>query len=87
MENERLEPPPLTLLDRYRGQGFTALYTTTVTVSGGTAEHGRASGVVRSDDGNLMLDLRLPAALGGQGSGTNSSSSSRRALPRAFTAR
>jgi len=62
MENERLEPPPLTLLDRYRGQGFTALYTTTVTVSGGTAEHGRASGVVRSDDGNLMLDLRLPAA-------------------------
>ena len=71
MENERLEPPPLTLLDRYRGQGFTALYTTTVTVSGGPAEHGRASGVARSDDGNLMLDLRLPAALGGPGSGTN----------------
>lgn len=71
MDNERLQPPPLTLLDRYRGQGFTALYTTTVTVSGGVAGHGRASGIARSDDGNLMLDLRLPAALGGPGSGTN----------------
>ncbi|MBF6990127.1 Ohr family peroxiredoxin [Cupriavidus sp. IK-TO18] len=70
-DNERLQPPPLTLLDRYRGQGFTALYTTTVTVSGGEAGHGRASGIARSDDGNLILDLRLPAALGGPGSGTN----------------
>lgn len=71
MDNERLQPPPLTLLDRYRGQGFTALYTTTVTVSGGEAGHGRASGIARSDDGNLILDLRLPAALGGPGGGTN----------------
>jgi len=71
MENERLQPPPISLLDRYRGQGFTALYTTTVTVSGGEAEHGRASGIARSDDGNLILDLRLPAAMGGPGSGTN----------------
>ncbi len=71
MDNERLQPPPLTLLDRYRGQGFTALYTTTVTVSGGEAGHGRASGIARSDDGNLILDLRLPSALGGPGGGTN----------------
>ncbi|MDT6960717.1 Ohr family peroxiredoxin [Cupriavidus sp. SZY C1] len=71
MENEGLQPPPLTLLDRYLGQGFTALYTTTVTVTGGQAAHGRASGVARSDDGNLILELRLPAALGGPGSGTN----------------
>lgn len=71
MDNERLKPPPLTLLDRYRGQAFTALYTTTVTVSGGKAGHGRASGIARSDDGNLLLELRLPPALGGPGGGTN----------------
>ncbi len=71
MDNERLLPPPLTLLDRYRGQGFASLYTTTVTVTGGETEHGRASGIARSDDGNLILDLRLPAAMGGPGSGTN----------------
>lgn len=71
MNEERLQPPPLTLLDRYRGQDFTALYTTKVTVSGGEAAHGRASGIARSDDGNLNLDLRLPAALGGTGNGTN----------------
>ncbi|MCA3192562.1 MULTISPECIES: Ohr family peroxiredoxin [unclassified Cupriavidus] len=71
MDNERPQPPPLTLLDRYRGKGFTALYTTTVTVAGGQAAHGRASGIARSDDGNLILDLRLPAAMGGPGNGTN----------------
>lgn len=71
MDNERLQPPPLMLLDRYRGQGFTALYKTKVTVSGGQAGHGRASGVARSDDGNLILELRLPPALGGPGEGTN----------------
>jgi Ohr subfamily peroxiredoxin len=71
MENERLEPPPLTLLDKFRGTEFTALYTTTVTVSGGESGHGRASGVARSDDNSLALDLRLPAALGGPGGGTN----------------
>lgn len=71
MENERLQPPPLTLLDRYRGQGFTALYTTTVTVGGGQAAHGRASGIARSDDGSLFLELRLPVAMGGPGGGTN----------------
>ena len=71
MDKERLQPPPLTLLDRYRGRDFAALYTTTVTVAGGQAEHGRASGIARSEDGNLVLDLRLPAAMGGPGSGTN----------------
>jgi Ohr subfamily peroxiredoxin len=40
-------------------------------VTGGDAEHGRASGVARSDDGNLEVDLRLPDALGGPGGGTN----------------
>ncbi|QDF07591.1 Ohr family peroxiredoxin [Myxococcus xanthus] len=71
MDNERLRPPPLTQLGKYRGQGFSALYTTTVTVSGGEAAHGHASGIARSDDSNLILDLRLPAALGGSGGGTN----------------
>jgi len=69
--NKKLEPPPLTLLDRYRGKEFEPLYTTTVTVSGGETGHGRASGVVRSDDGNLDLELRLPTQLGGSGDGTN----------------
>lgn len=71
MENERLKPPPLTLLDKYRGQEFAVLYTTTVTVSPGESGHGRASGVAKSDDGSLVLDLRLPIELGGPGGGTN----------------
>ncbi|SAK47887.1 peroxiredoxin [Caballeronia temeraria] len=66
-----LIPPPLGLLDRYRGHDVQALYSTTVTVTGGDAEHGRASGVARSDDGNLGLNLRMPEALGGSGGGTN----------------
>lgn len=48
-----------------------ALYATTVSVSGGAADHGRASGVARSDDGVLALDLRMPRDLGGDGMGTN----------------
>lgn len=71
MENERLQPPSLALLDKYRGREFAALYTTTVTVSGGKSGHGRASGIARSDDGCLVLDLRLPIELGGPGGGTN----------------
>jgi Ohr subfamily peroxiredoxin len=66
-----LQPPPVTLLDKYKGQEFEPIYSTVVTVSGGEAEHGRASGVARSDDGNLNVQLRLPAALGGGGGGTN----------------
>ncbi|QRR05011.1 Ohr family peroxiredoxin [Burkholderia sp. MS455] len=71
MENERLQPPSLTLLDKYRGREFAPLYTTKVTVSGGESGHGRASGVAKSDDGCLVLDLRLPVELGGPGGGTN----------------
>lgn len=71
MDNEKLQAPPLSLLDRYRGRDFEPLYATTVTVSGGQTGHGRASGVARSNDGNLDVDLRLPTELGGPGSGTN----------------
>jgi lipoyl-dependent peroxiredoxin len=71
MDDEKLQPPPLSLLDRYRGQDFHPLYTTTVTVSGGETGHGRASGVARSDDGNLAVELRLPTEFGGPGNGTN----------------
>jgi len=42
-----------------------------VTATGGDAGHGPASGVVRSDDGEFDLDLRLPAPLGGPCGGTN----------------
>ncbi|MDM0033478.1 Ohr family peroxiredoxin [Variovorax sp. J22P271] len=66
-----LQPPPVALLDKYKGQDFEPIYSTVVTVSGGEAEHGRASGVARSDDGNLDVNLRLPTALGGGGGGTN----------------
>ena len=68
---EPLEPPPVSLLDAYRGDEVQPLYATTVTVTGGDAGHGRASGVARSDDGNLDIDLRMPEALGGPGGGTN----------------
>ncbi|HEX7911418.1 MAG TPA: Ohr family peroxiredoxin [Paraburkholderia sp.] len=71
MEDKKLQAPPLSLLDRYRGRDFHPLYTTTVTVSGGETGHGRASGVARSDDGNLVVDLRLPTEFGGPGNGTN----------------
>ena len=66
-----LRPPPLSLLDRYRGREPQTLYSTTVTVTGGATEHGRASGVARSDDGRLDVELRLPPALGGSGDGLN----------------
>ncbi|MGF6779707.1 Ohr family peroxiredoxin [Paraburkholderia sp. GAS334] len=66
-----LRPPPLTLLDRYHGQDTQTLYSTTVTVTGGHAGHGRASCIARSDDGQLAVDLRLPKALGGPDGGTN----------------
>jgi lipoyl-dependent peroxiredoxin len=67
----KLTIPPLTMLDKYVGPEFQGLYTAHVRVTGGEADHGRASGVVRSDDGNLELDLRLPETLGGPGGGTN----------------
>jgi Ohr subfamily peroxiredoxin len=58
-------------LDFYRGTAFEPLYATTIRVTGGEAEHGRASGIVTSDDGALAIELRLPVALGGSGGGTN----------------
>jgi lipoyl-dependent peroxiredoxin len=67
----QLKTPPVSLLDRYEGEDVLPLYTTSVTVSGGEAGHGRASGRVRSDDGELDLALRLPKQLGGKGGGTN----------------
>lgn len=65
------QAPPLTLLEKYRGDEFQPLYTASVTVRGGEADHGRASGIARSDDGALQVDLRLPAELGGPGGGSN----------------
>ncbi|WP_303635551.1 Ohr family peroxiredoxin [Stenotrophomonas tuberculopleuritidis] len=66
-----LIPPPTSMLDRYKGDEQSPLYTGRVRVSGGEAQHGRASGEVRSSDGALQLDLRLPPELGGPGGGTN----------------
>ncbi|MGN6668878.1 MAG: Ohr family peroxiredoxin [Trinickia sp.] len=66
-----LRPPPLTLLDKHYGQDAQTLYSTAVTVTGGEAAHGRASGIARSDDGQFTVDLRMPTALGGPGGGTN----------------
>ena len=66
-----LRPPPPSLLDKYLGPDAQPLYTARVTVTGGEAEHGRASGVARSDDGALDAELRLPVAMGGPGGGTN----------------
>ncbi|TFW14769.1 Ohr family peroxiredoxin [Duganella callida] len=66
-----LKPPPTSLLDRYTGDVIQPVYTARVRVTGGEAEHARASGVARSDDGNLDVQLRLPAELGGEGGGTN----------------
>ncbi|MGW1498728.1 Ohr family peroxiredoxin [Streptomyces mirabilis] len=69
--NDQFRLPGLSTDKDFEGDSFAPLYTTTVTVSGGTAAHGRASGRARSDDGVLDLDLRMPAELGGDGHGTN----------------
>lgn len=66
-----LRPPPVSLLDKYHGEDPHALYIGRVRVRGGEAGHARASGIVRSDDGALEADLRLPAEMGGSGRGTN----------------
>ena len=63
--------PDLSTERDFGGESFAPIYTTTVTVSGGAASHGRASGRARSVDGALDLDLRMPAELGGDGRGTN----------------
>lgn len=49
----------------------TELYVASVSVTGGPAGHGRMSGHVRSDGGELDLRLSLPPELGGNGGGTN----------------
>lgn len=67
----QLLPPPQSLLDKYRGRDFHPLYAASVTVRGGEAAHGRASGIAISDDGELFMELRLPVELGGTGGGTN----------------
>jgi Ohr subfamily peroxiredoxin len=66
-----LQPPPISLLDKYYGEDAQPLYTGRVRVTGGEAAHGRASGIARSDDGALDVHLRLPVAMGGEGGGTN----------------
>ena len=66
-----LRPPPISLLDKHLGTDFLPLYTATVHVRGGESRHGRASGIARSDDGILEVQLRMPEQLGGQGGGTN----------------
>ena len=66
-----LRPPPTSLLDKYHGAAAQPLYTGRVRVTGGEAAHGRASGVARSDDGALDVELRLPVELGGPGGGSN----------------
>ena len=67
----RLRRPPTSLLDKFHGNEVQELYTGTVVVAGGEAAHGRASGIVRSEGGELELHLRLPRELGGEGGGTN----------------
>ena len=67
----RLRRPPTSLLDKFHGDEVKALYNGTVVVTGGESAHGRASGIARSQDGELELHLRLPKELGGDGGGTN----------------
>jgi Ohr subfamily peroxiredoxin len=55
-----------------RGSGGDGdMYVASVLVTGGAAGHGRVSGLARSDDGALELELRMPPELGGNGGGTN----------------
>ncbi|MER5936577.1 Ohr family peroxiredoxin [Streptomyces sp. NPDC001928] len=69
--SEPFRLPDLSTEKDYVGESFAPIYTTTVTVNGGPASHGRASGRARSADGVLDIDLRMPAELGGDGRGTN----------------
>jgi osmotically inducible protein OsmC len=62
-------PPSIALFSEHGGDG--ELYVASVSVAGGPAGNGRVSGIARSDDGELELELRMPRALGGQGGGTN----------------
>lgn len=62
---------PTDLLDKYYGDRAQALLTGRVRVIANEAERGWFSGLVRSDDGELDMNLRLHAGLGGPGGGTN----------------
>ncbi|HEY4144519.1 Ohr family peroxiredoxin [Pinirhizobacter sp.] len=66
-----VRPAATSLLDKYHGADFHPLYTAVVHVNGGETRHGRASGIARSDDGQLDVMLRMPSELGGNGDGTN----------------
>ncbi len=61
--------PPLALSPGKGGDGD--LYVASVSVTGGAAGDGRVSGLVRSSDGALELELRLPPELGGHEGGVN----------------
>lgn len=63
--------PDLSVTHDFAGAEFTAIYTTTVTLRGGSAGHGRSTGAATSDDGQLDVQLRLPPEMGGPGGGTN----------------
>jgi lipoyl-dependent peroxiredoxin len=67
-----MEPVALSSIALSSGSaGDGDLYVASVSVSGGAAGHGRVSGLARSDDGALELELRMPPELGGHGGGTN----------------
>jgi Ohr subfamily peroxiredoxin len=68
---KKLSASSIITLDKYSGMDFQPVYSTSVKVTGGEAEHGKTSCIVRSDDGNLELELRIPSALGESGGGTN----------------
>lgn len=61
--------PSIALSSANGGDGD--LYVASVSVTGGTAGRGCAAGLVRSDDGALELELRMPPEIGGDTVGTN----------------
>ncbi|MBF8185265.1 Ohr family peroxiredoxin [Nonomuraea sp. K274] len=66
-----MNDPILSTEHDYSGRAFKPLYTTHVTVTGGSSAHGRATGHARSADGALDLELRMPEELGGGTAGPN----------------
>jgi len=60
-----LQARPTSLLPKYECSAILPLYTTVVRVSGGVARHARASGIAKSSDGALDVQLRLPKELPG----------------------
>lgn len=67
----QLHTPPTKLLEKYYGDEARTLFTGRARVICDPERRGWFSGLVRSDDGALDLNLRLHAALGGPGGGTN----------------